>query len=198
MEFFQKLQRKITWKNLGAGLIYTALLAVAVWVALSVGFSSELGWRIGPRYARSGIPVPNWLVAVFMLVVGAFMLLGAFTSFRSAFIKDEYKKLMEQVGRIGNPDQIGRMLAGATASQQTAGGRLLLCSGLLFYMKGTEATLIRIQEIQDIRPAIQQSGNAKSYYLQVTYAGGQLKIQTKQKKLPVLAQEIQSMMQIGR
>ncbi len=192
MDFFNKLRAKLKIKNLCSAILFLLLAALFSWIAISNGFSSETGWRIGIRGSRSGIPIPNWLISCFLLLLGLIFVVSAFL-FLVSFVKDtEYKKMLQNVYAIGDADMIGTMIAAMKKSTYTKGGDLRFNERLVFYMKGTDVAVIPSASIRDIRTEIVSRKNSEENYVCIYHENDVLKIRTSEKNVLLLLEEMKN------
>lgn len=195
MVFFNKLRVKLKIKNLIRTILFIALAALFSWIAISNGFSYETGWRIGIRGIGGGIPVPNWLISCFLLLLGLLFVVSAF-AFLVSFVKDtEYKKMLQNVCAIGDANVIGTMIAAMKKSTYTKGGDLRFNECLVFYMKGTDVAVIPSVNIQDVRTEIVSRKNSEENYVCIYHENDVLKIRTSEKNVLLLLEEMKRIYQ---
>lgn len=192
MDFFNKLRVKLKIKNLIRASLFLVLAVLFSYIAVSNGFSSETGWRIGIRGTGGGIPVPNWLISCFLLSLGLIFVVSMFL-FLVSFVKDtEYKKMLQNVHAIGDANLIGTMIAAMKKSTYTKGGDLRFNEQLVFYMEGTDVAVIPSVSIRDIRAEIVSRKNAEENYVCIYHENDVLKIRTSEKHVLLLLGEMKS------
>lgn len=190
MKFFNSVKTKIAVKNSLWSIVLLALAALIICNAFSMGFTSDTDWVIGIRGSSGGIPIPNWILSVFSIVISVIMFLGSAVLINNAVKSSEYKALLETVGAIGDVNVIGDILASLPKSSFNKGGELRYNPQLLFYMKGTDAAVIRTVDIKKIEPTIKRVNNSEEYYVDVITAARTVSIKTSKKNVTALAQDI--------
>ena len=190
MEFFKKIKSKLKIKNLIWTILFIVLATLFCVLAISNGFSSEMQWQIGVRGSNSGIPVPNWLISCFFLLMVAIFAVSAFM-FLKSFIKDtEYNKMLSVVEELGSIESIGAMLSSMDKSKYAKGGDLRFNERILFYMKGTDVTVVSPTSIRGIRTEIVGNKGSETNYVCVYYGKDVLKIKTSEKNVLLLLEEM--------
>lgn len=190
MEFFNKIKSKLKVKNLIWTIVFIALACLFGIIAFSNGFSSELQWQIGVRGSNSGIPVPNWLISCFLLLM-CIIFLGSAFLFLKSFIKNtEFNKMLHVVESMGNAEAIGTMLASMDKNKYAKGGDLRYNESIIFYMKGTEVTVIPPATIRGIRTEIVGNKGSETNFVCVYYGKDVLKIKTSEKNVLLLLEEM--------
>ncbi len=190
MEFFNKIKSKLKVKNLIWTIVFIALSSVFGLIAFSNGFSSELQWQIGVRGSNSGIPVPNWLISCFLLLM-CIIFLGSAFLFLKSFIKNtEFNKMLHVVESMGNAEAIGTMLASMDKNKYAKGGDLRYNESIIFYMKGTDVTVIPPATIRGIRTEIVGNKGSETNFVCVYYGKDVLKIKTSEKNVLLLLEEM--------
>lgn len=190
MEFFNKIKSKLKVKNIIWTVLFIALACLFGFMAISNGFSSELQWQIGVRGSNSGIPVPNWLISCFLLLM-CIIFLGSAFLFLKSFIKNtEFNKMLHVVESMGNAEAIGTMLASMDKNKYAKGGDLRYNESIIFYMKGTEVTVIPPSTIRGIRTEIVGNKGSETNFVCVYYGKDVLKIKTSEKNVLLLLEEM--------
>lgn len=190
MEFFNRIKTKLKIKNLCWAILFLAIAVFAGWCGISNGFSSEMEWSIGLRGTDGGIPVPNWLVSGFLLLIGVIMVASAFAYIKS-FAKDtEYNKMLQTVQALGDVNMIGAMLTEMHKCDYAKGGDLRFNEQLVFYLKGTNATIIPGANILGIKTEIVSRKNGEDNYVCVYHGNDVLKIKTSEKNVLLLLEEM--------
>lgn len=190
MEFFNKIKSKLKVKNLIWTIVFIALACLFGIIAFSNGFSSEMQWQIGVRGSNSGIPVPNWLISCFLLLMCIIFLGSAFLFLKSLIKDTEYNKMLKVVESMGNADDIGSMLASMNKNKYAKGGDLRFNERILFYMKGTDVTVISPTSIRGIKTEIVGNKGSETNFVCVFYENGVLKIRTSEKNVLLLLEEM--------
>lgn len=187
--FFQSVKKQLRTRNILWALLCVVLCVGLVALAISNGFSSETGWKLGPRGTNVGIPISNWVVSVFFLAMTA-LFAGLFVSCMKEVIKNTtYEKLLTAAQAIGDVDTIDQHLA-QTPKSGLAKGELRYNSTVLFYRSGTEATLLSMADLVTAVP-IQQQGKQTEYFVEIAGKEGTvLKIATRKKDVHALAKDI--------
>ncbi len=190
MEFFNKIKSKLKVKNLIWTVVFVALACLLGFIAISNGFSTEMQWQIAVRGSNSGIPVPNWLISCFLLLLCGIFLTSAFFFLRS-FIKDsEYKKMLQVVASMGDVEVIGSTLASMAKNKYAKGGDLRFDERIIFYMKGTDVTVVPPASILGIRTEIVGNKGSETNFVCVYYGKDVLKIKTSEKNVLLLLEEM--------
>lgn len=190
MDFFDKIKAKLKVKNLMCTILFIALACLFGLIAFSNGFSSELQWRFGIRGTNGGIPIPNWLVSCFLLLLSCIFLLSA-VMFLKSFVKNtEFNKMMQVVTGLGNAEVIGSMLASMPKSKYAKGGDLRFNENIIFYLKGTDVTVVPLAYIRGIKTEIVGNKNSETNYVCVFYGNDVLKIKTSEKTVLPLLEEM--------
>lgn len=190
MEFFNKIKSKLKVKNLIWTIAFIALACLFGIIAFSNGFSSELQWQIGVRGSNSGIPVPNWLISCFLLLM-CIIFLGSAFLFLKSFIKNtEFNKMLHVVESMGNAEAIGTMLASMDKNKYAKGGDLRFNESIIFYMNGTEVTVIPPATIRGIKTEIVCNKGSETNFVCVYYGKDVLKIKTSEKNVLLLLEEM--------
>ncbi len=190
MNFFNSIKMKMALKNSLWSILMLAMAVLIMCNAFSTGFSSDTDWAIGVRGSSGGIPIPNWVLSVLSIIVSVLMAFGSVMFFKNAVNSSEYKALLETVGAIGDVNVIGDILASLPKSSFNKGGELRYNPQLLFYMKGTDAVVIRTVDIKKIEPTIKRVNNSEEYYVTVITAARTVSIKTSKKNVTALAQDI--------
>lgn len=192
MEFFNKIKSKLKVKNLIWTILFVALACVFGFIAISNGFSSEMQWQIGVRGSNSGIPVPNWLISCFLLLM-CIIFIGSAFLFLKSFIKNtEFNKMLDVVESMGNAEAIGTMLASMDKNKYAKGGDLRFNESIIFYSKGTEVTVIPPATIRGIRTEIVGNKGSETNFVCVYYGKDVLKIKTSEKNVLLLLEEMRN------
>lgn len=190
MEFFNKIKSKLKVKNLIWTIAFIALACLFGFIAISNGFSSEMQWQIGVRGSNSGIPVPNWLISCFLLLM-CLIFAGSAFLFLKSFIKNtEFNKMLQVVESLGNAEAIGIMLASMEKNKNAKGGDLRFNENIIFYMKGTEVTVVPPATIRGIRTEIVGNKGSETNFVCVYYGRDVLKIKTSAKTVLPLLEEM--------
>ena len=192
MEFFDKIKRKLKVKNLIWTILFLVLACIFGFMAVSNGFSSDMEWQIGLRGTSGGIPIPNWLLSCFFLLLVVIFLVSSFSFFRSFVNNTEFNKMLCVVEEIGNVEAIGSMLASMEKSKYTKGGDLRFNERIIFYMKGTDVTVVNPITIRTIKTEIVRSKSSEENYVCVCYGSNVLKIRTSKKNVLLLLEELRS------
>lgn len=183
MEFFGKVKIKLRVKNLLYSILFLFLVCGVALLIVYTGFSSEVEWRLGVRGSNSGIPVPNWALSVLFLILGIFLLVACIRYFCS-FVKDtEYNKMLKEVEKIGNTNEIGLLLASIKKSPYPKSGDLRYCERLLYYAKGTDVKIVSPLSIGNIQTEIVGSNWGEDHYVCVCHGAEILKIRVSEKKV---------------
>lgn len=193
MEFFNKIKLKLKTKNIIWTIILAAIGALGLFVAISNGFSSEIQWQIGFRGSRNGIPLPNWLVSCFLILVFIGCILGAF-SFLHSFIKNtEFNKMIDSIKSIGDVETIGKMLSSMDKNKYAKGGDLRFNESIIFYMKSTDVTAISTAAVREITTEfIGEKKHSQENFVCVYYENGVIKIHTSEKNVLPLLEEMRT------
>ena len=187
--FFQSVKKKIATKNILWSLLSVLLCVGAVALTISNGFSSETGWQVGPRGTNVGIPIPNWAVSCLYLILTAVFAYLFVYCMKDVITAGTYNKLLDAARAIGDVEQIDRLLT-QTPKSDLAKGELRYNSTVLFYSKGTEVTLLAPKDIVTIQP-IKREGKQTEYFVEITAKDGTiLRIDTREKNLLCLANDI--------
>lgn len=190
MEFFNKIKSKLKVKNIIWTVLFIALACLFGFMAISNGFSSEMQWQIGVRGSNSGIPVPNWLISCFFVLM-CIIFLGSAFLFLKSFIKNtEFNKMLHVVESMGNAEAIGTMLASMDKNKYAKGGDLRYNESIIFYMKGTDVTVIPPATIRGIRTEIVGNKGSEMNFVCVYYGKDVLKIKTSEKNVLLLLEEM--------
>ena len=190
MEFFNKIKSKLKVKNIIWTVLFIALACLFGFMAISNGFSSEMQWQIGVRGSNSGIPVPNWLISCFFVLM-CIIFLGSAFLFLKSFIKNtEFNKMLHVVESMGNAEAIGTMLASMDKNKYAKGGDLRYNESIIFYMKGTDVTVIPPATIRGIRTEIVGNKGSETNFVCVYYGKDVLKIKTSEKNVLLLLEEM--------
>jgi len=192
MEFFNKIKSKLKVKNFIWTIMFIVLACLFGFMAISNGFSSEMQWQIGVRGSNSGIPVPNWLISCFLLLM-CIIFLGSAFLFLKSFIKNtEFNKMLHVVEGMGNAEAIGTMLASMDKNKYAKGGDLRYNESIIFYMKGTDVTVIPPATIRGIRTEIVGNKGSETNFVCVYYGKDVLKIKTSEKNVLLLLEEMRN------
>lgn len=190
MEFFNKIKSKLKVKNFIWTILFIVLACLFGFMAISNGFSSEMQWQIGVRGSNSGIPVPNWLISCFFVLM-CIIFIGSAFMFLKSFIKNtEFNKMLHVVESMGNAEAIGTMLASMDKNKYAKGGELRFNESIIFYMKGTDVTVIPPATIRGIRTEIVGNKGSETNFVCVYYGKDVLKIETSEKNVLPLLEEM--------
>ena len=190
MEFFKKIKLKLKVKNLIWSMVFIALACLFGFMAVSNGFSSEMQWQIGLRGSNSGIPVPNWLISCFFVLM-SIVFLGSAILFLKSFIKNtEFNKMLHVVESMGNAEEVGTMLASMDKNKYAKGGDLRFNKSIIFYMKGSDVTVVPPATIRGIKTEIVGNKNSETNFVCVYYGKDVLKIKTSEKNVLLLLDEM--------
>lgn len=190
MDFFNKIKSKLKVKNLIWTIVFVALACLFGIIAFSNGFSSDMQWQIGVRGSNNGIPVPNWLISCFLLLM-CIIFIGSAFLFLKSFIKNtEFNKMIHVVESMGNAEAIGTMLASMDKNKYAKGGDLRYNESIIFYMKGTDVTVISPATIRGIRTEIVGNKGSETNFVCVYYGKDVLKIKTSEKNVLLLLEEM--------
>lgn len=190
MEFFNKIKSKLKVKNLIWTIVFIVLACLFGFIAFSNGFSSEMQWQIGVRGSNSGIPVPNWLISCFLLLM-CIIFIGSAFLFLKSFIKNtEFNKMLHVVESMGNAEAIGTMLASMDKNKYAKGGDLRFNESIIFYSKGTEVTVIPPTTIRGIKTEIVGNKGSETNFVCVYYGKDVLKIKTSEKNVLLLLEDM--------
>ena len=190
MEFFKKIKLKLKVKNLIWSMVFIALACLFGFMAVSNGFSSEMQWQIGLRGSNSGIPVPNWLISCFFVLM-SIVFLGSAILFLKSFIKNtEFNKMLHVVESMGNAEEVGTMLASMDKNKYAKGGDLRFNKSIIFYMKGSDVTVVPPATIRGIKTEIVGNKNSETNFVCVYYGEDVLKIKTSEKNVLLLLEEM--------
>ena len=83
------------------------------------------------------------------------------------------RSLMEIFARLGNPDAIGREIAGIPRYYGTNGGELRFNTRILYYQKGSDCNVVLMEEIESVEAVEDQSGEDPDYFVRVGLTNGQ-------------------------
>lgn len=192
MEFFNKVKLKLKVKNFTCTIVFTALACFFGILAISNGFSSDMQWQIGFRASSIGIPLPNWLVSCFSLLMCVIFLVSAYFYLKSFINDTEYKKMLHVVESMGNVETIGTMLASMNKNKYAKGGDLRFNESIIFYMKGTVVTVVAPATICGIKTEIVGNKGAETNFVCVYYGKDVLKIKTSKKNVLLLLEEMRN------
>ena len=192
MEFFNKVKSKLKVKNFIWTMLFIAMACLFGFMAILNGFSSEMQWQVGIRGSSGGIPVPDWMIScLYILLCTVF--LGTAVAFLTSFLKNtEFNKILRTVESMGNVETIGNMLASMEKNKYAKGGNLRFNENIIFYMKGTEVTVIPPATIRGIKTEIVGSRYSETNFVCVYYGNDVLKIKTSEKHVLLLLEEMRS------
>lgn len=193
MEFFNKIKTKLKAKNLLWSLFFLVMGCGSGILGVSNGFSSDMEWQIGVRGSRGGIPIPNWLISGFLVFMCALFIVFFFVFLKSVIKNAEFNKMLRSVEEIGDAESVGAMLAAMPKNKLAKGGDLRFNERILFYMKGTDATVIAPANIRGIRTEIVGNKGSETNYVCVYHGSGVLKITVSAKTVLPLLEEMRRM-----
>lgn len=184
MEFFNKVRVKLKVRNLIWTFAFAVLTCLFGYRAILRGFPSG---QTGVNQSNRGIPVPNWLrMGVFLLMCGIFFV-SAFFFLKSAIQDTEYKKMLQAVASMGDVAAIGATLAAMAKSNYPKSGDLRFDERIIFYLDGTNVTVIPPASIREIKTGKKAGEYHEKNYVCVYYGNDILKIKTSiQNTLPLL------------
>ena len=190
MDFFNKLKNKLRFKE--SLLIPLFLLFISLMVALVIntGFSSEILFHLTVRGASSGIPIPNWLISCFGIIMSVFILVAIISTIKSIKECKDYKKIIAVAESIGGVEAVGTTIAALEKSKLTKGGDLRYNQNLLFYSTAFSANLIPASNIRRIGSRIERSNYGESVYVCVVHSNGELSISSNKKKALLLIEDL--------
>lgn len=192
MEFFKHIETKLKINNLMWGVTFAIFCILAIVLSISIGFSSDSDMQIGLRGFAGGLPIPNWLFSLFLIVISLVFLLGAFLNIKSFFRNEEYKALINSVANIGELDAVGKLLS-SMEKDQHAKGDLRYNQKILFYMIGTEITILKTDTINKLQKKVKQTSSGKEYTVSLYYENTKtLDIRTTKKNINELAHGLMS------
>lgn len=193
MNFFNKIKSKLKTKNLLWSIFFILFAIGSFAFAMSNGFSSETQWQLGVRGSDSGIPLPNWLVSCFMLLVCAITAFSAYAFIKSFFKDTEFNKMMGIVAQMGDVNYIGNMLESMPKNPYAKGTDLRFNEAILFCMSGTDVKVIHPATIHSIRGEVTSN---KEYSVCVYYDKEVLKIKTNKKNIQILIEQMRSTLSV--
>ena len=190
MEFFGRIKTKLKIKNLMWAAAFAILCISAIALAVSTGFSSDTDMQIGLRGFAGGLPIPNWLFSLFLIALSLLFMLGAFSSIKSFFRNKEYTALINSAADIGELDVVGKLLDSMGKSPY-AKGDLRCNQRILFYMFGTEITILKTGTINKLQKRVKQTRSGKEYTVSLYYEDAKtLDIRTTKKHIDELAHSL--------
>ena len=109
--------------------------------------------------SKGGNGIGDWIA---IAIYGIFFLLfgiSAFLTLRSFIKNTEYNEMLRSVQEIGDPEEIGNILACLGKCRYVRGAEVRYNSRVFFYMKGTDIVVLSPISIKRVRT---DSGNAVS------------------------------------
>lgn len=150
MDLFRTVKRKMAVKYAVMAAVSAAFFVFTVFFIGKTGFSSdsEFAFQLSPVVDE--VMIPNSAGSVLMILFAAFMLAAAAAGIYFAVKNPDYKDLLESVKKIGDPC-VMNALFGAMEKDPNAKGDLRYNGEMLFYMKGSSASVIKPQKIKEIK-----------------------------------------------
>ncbi len=187
--FFDSVKKKIRNKNILWSVISLAVVPISVLLAVNNMLSPDNDWRFGFRFSDVGIPIPGWVVSCMFILVGLIFLYLLISSVKDIFTNKTFNEVLSSAQSIGDISAIESSLENTEKSSLTKGGELRYNNTVLFYMKGTDVSLIPTKKITSIKP-IKKEGKGAEFYVEIQCSGKVIKIDTKEKNLLPLANDI--------
>ena len=98
--------------------------------------------------------------------------------------------MLHVVESMGNAEAIGTMLASMDKNKYAKGGDLRFNESIIFYMNGTEVTVIPPTTIRGIKTEIVGNKGSETNFVCVYYGKDVLKIKTGKKNVLLLLEEM--------
>lgn len=190
MEFFEKVRARLRVRNIFYVVLFLLLAALFVSVVIFTGFSSEATIQFSLGGSGRGIPIPNWVISCMSSLMTFFMILAIVNTVKSIAKDTEYNVFLNNVFMIGDTEKIGSMLSSIEKSKLVKSGELRFNEQILFYMEGTNATIVSGRSIRDIRAESVAGKYSETHFISVYYNDKVLKIQAKEQKILPLLDEM--------
>lgn len=190
MEFFKRIKGKLLRRNILWAVLAFVLTVAGVSLAVDTGFSTDKDWRIGPRYSDIGIPLPNWVFTIIMLLATAAFLALFIKQIVSIARNSDYNELIASVSKIGDANAIGSLLGNTPKSPLVKSGDLRVNPPLLFYMTSVDVTVVALKDIASIRPQVSIVNGKKEYHVVVEYGEKKIHLETTRDHMIPLVQMI--------
>ncbi len=188
MEFFEKLKAKLRVRYVIWTVVYALVVCVLAWVVIITGFSADTHWKINM------IPIPDFLISFSFILLGLLFCYIIFRNIRELFTNTEYKKVLEQVEKIGNADAVGEMLSSLEKDKLVKGGELRYNTQVIYYRQGTDVSVFSPLTVSNVRMEIVKVKHGEEYYVCIDYMTNVLRIQTNKKGAPLLMENLRKMM----
>ena len=110
MDFFMRIKRKMRNSNIIFAIICFVLSIYWLSEVFSTGFSSDKDYTYTLRGLGIEVPVPNWLLSAFFLVLGVGALATAIFCLVVLIKGKDFNEFINMTGQYGNVEYIGNIL----------------------------------------------------------------------------------------
>ncbi len=196
MDFFMRIKRKMRNSNIIFAIICFVLSIYWLSEVFSTGFSSDKDYTYTLRGLGIEVPVPNWLLSAFFLVLGVGALATAIFCLVVLIKGKDFNEFINMTGQYGNVEYIGNILENTPKSPYVKFGELRFNKLFFFYISSGVAKIYPTQYITSVEQKIKKRKHQTDYFVRVTFKNDVVEIQTKKDKIALLLKEFDEVLQL--
>jgi len=196
MDFFMRIKRKMRNSNIIFAIIGFVLSIIWLSEVFSTGFSSDKDYTYTLRGLGIELPVPNWLLSAFFLVLGLGALAATILCLVVLIKGKDFNEFINMTSQYGNVEYIGNILENTPVSPYIKFGELRLNKLFFFYISSGVAKIYPTQYITSVEQKIKKRKYQTDYFVRVTFKNDVIEIQTKKDKIALLLREFDEALQL--